>query len=181
MLDRMTSTGAARTSLSPIDDTSDVEGFEFGGLSQSLTVFIPDETFGSPADYSPFIDGPSSYVLRDAIAFAERLSDDVLSTQVDHLLHSLKGGLHLMSWNIVDIPTMPSLRPHTVDDGSLLFEWVLPNFRIGFNVERNPSESGWFMASSQALGDIGASGFIANGDLLKLVFWLLTYLVLHSS
>ena len=42
-----------------------------------------------------------------------------------------------------DLGHLPPLQAFNVDDGSVLIEWIFGNFRIGFNIEPNPEDSGW--------------------------------------
>jgi hypothetical protein len=61
-------------------------------------------------------------------------------------------------------------------DGSLLLEIPFTNFRIGFGIERNPSESSWFLVSKDDAGSVAASGRLEGGlsrDLLTV--WLTLY------
>jgi hypothetical protein len=71
---------------------------------------------------------------------------------------------------------LPELHSRLVEDGSVLFEWVLPQLRLGFGLEEDPSDSGWFLVTGDELGSISASGRIEGADLPRLVSWLLNAL-----
>jgi hypothetical protein len=65
-------------------------------------------------------------------------------------------------------------------DGSLLIEWIFPDFRIGFAIEVNIVDSGWYLASNRTLGNIAASGSIAGANIRGLVSWLVYFALLSS-
>jgi hypothetical protein len=71
---------------------------------------------------------------------------------------------------------LPQLYAHSVDDGSVLLEWVLPDFRIGFNIEPEMSESSWYLVSNDKMGAINASGLLAR-DYRKAIAWVLHFMV----
>jgi hypothetical protein len=75
---------------------------------------------------------------------------------------------------------VPLLHPQSREDGSILFEWILPNFRLGFGLEDDPSQSSWFLVSDETLGSINGYGFLPAGDRQKLFLWLINFLILHS-
>ena len=93
-------------------------------------------------------------MLGKAIAFAENLEHEELIWQSKKLLAAIErvfpGGSSFL----------PDLLPWPSDDGSLGFEWIHKDFRIGFNIELDPSESGWHIVTSRKLGGIMVSGSI---------------------
>jgi len=56
-----------------------------------------------------------------------------------------------------DLTDIPPVCAHLSEDGSVLLEWIFSDFRIGFNVEPNPDESGWHLISNKRLGEIAVS------------------------
>ncbi len=48
------------------------------------------------------------------------------------------------------------------DDGAILLEWFAPHKRIGFSIEPDPAESGWFLVSDSTLGDVVMSGAMSH-------------------
>lgn len=74
---------------------------------------------------------------------------------------------------------IPYLHAATPEDGSVLFEWIFKDYRIGFHIEPNPQESSWSLVTKENLGEIIASGSITDIDLRKLVSWLLYFISSH--
>lgn len=79
-----------------------------------------------------------------------------------------------------DLCYLPQLRAFNVEDGSVLIEWIFVNFRIGFSIEIDPVESGWYLVSNKKLGEISASGYISNINIDKLTLWLLNFILSNS-
>lgn len=79
-----------------------------------------------------------------------------------------------------DLCYLPPLRAFNVEDGSVLIEWIFTDFRIGFTVEIDPEESGWYMVSNKKLGEISASGYISNINVEKLILWHLNFILSNS-
>lgn len=75
---------------------------------------------------------------------------------------------------------LPPLRAFNVDDGSILIEWIFKDFRVGFNIEENPDESGWYLVTNKNLGEISASGSISNVEINKIFLWLLNFVITNS-
>ncbi len=80
----------------------------------------------------------------------------------------------------VDLSSLPELSVVSVADGSILIEWVFPGFRVGFTVEPDPKESGWYLVSTQNFGGINASGYMSGIDTKKLLTWLFYFIVSFS-
>jgi hypothetical protein len=67
---------------------------------------------------------------------------------------------------------LQGLRVMKPEDGSILFEWATPSFRVGFSVEPNTDESGWYLVTNPRAGGLGASGPLLLGEEEKIVKWL---------
>jgi len=80
----------------------------------------------------------------------------------------------------LDVARLPPLRGFNVDDGSILFEWISDNYRIGFSIEPDPKDSGWYLVSNENLGDVSASGHTSAIHSEKLVMWLLFFALANS-
>lgn len=59
------------------------------------------------------------------------------------------------------------------DDSSITIEWIFPNFRIGFGIEEDPKESGWYLVSDKSFGGINAEGYLAGINVDWLVKWMI--------
>lgn len=57
-------------------------------------------------------------------------------------------------------------------ENEAVIEWIFKNFRIGFTVNTDPVESGWFLASKGNLGNITGEGHLPDTNIHLLVSWL---------
>ncbi|KKM89299.1 hypothetical protein LCGC14_1250120 [marine sediment metagenome] len=56
---------------------------------------------------------------------------------------------------------LPVLGIFNIDDGSILIEFSFSNLlRVGFNIETDQQNSGWYVVSNEILGGITACGYI---------------------
>lgn len=79
-----------------------------------------------------------------------------------------------------DLGYLPPLQAFNVEDGSILIEWIFRDFRIGFNIEPNPNDSGWYLVSNKNLGEISASGYTLGIDIKNIVLWLINFILSNS-
>ena len=119
---------------------------------------------------------------RDTLELAKniihKLTDSNLRQQAVKLLSAIQNALNTQPFlNIINC--IPYLHAATPEDGSVLFEWIFKDYRIGFHIEPNPQESSWSLVTKENLGEIIASGSITNIDLRKLVSWLLYFIISH--
>ncbi|MDE0187331.1 MAG: hypothetical protein OXP71_17980 [Candidatus Poribacteria bacterium] len=81
----------------------------------------------------------------------------------------------------VDLDCLPQIHAFSIQDGSLLIEWIFDDFRVGFSIEPIPSESSWYLVSNAKLGDISVAGHISQheSETQILMSTLLTFIILH--
>lgn len=80
----------------------------------------------------------------------------------------------------LDLTYLPPLRAFNGDDDSILIEWIFRDFRIGFTIEPDLEESGWYLVSNKNLGEISASGYTSNIDIKRLVLWLFNFVLSNA-
>jgi len=101
-------------------------------------------------------------------------NSDVIK-QLDKLL-SIIDEIFNVTQQSVDLSSIPPLNSHIDEDGSVFLEWIFPDFRIGFNIEPNPEDSGWHILSNKKLGERTESGQLAenmNVIILRLLDFIL--------
>lgn len=90
--------------------------------------------------------------------------------------------LHELEWQLILVrkrsstKDWPPIWAFEAEDRSLLIEWIFPHCRIGFSVESEPDESGWFLVSDDTTGRINASGRLVDVDTSQLITWLLSFI-----
>lgn len=141
---------------------------------------VPNETFGGQSSVNFLPVSLGSGVLRRAWEFTHDLDDEVVKEQATKLLSAIQEILSLIQEIQPDLSHIPPLRSFVVDDGSILFEWIFNDYRIGFGIEPDPDESSWYLVTNQKLGSISAAGYMSADDLPRLVTWLLGFVISHS-
>ncbi len=74
---------------------------------------------------------------------------------------------------------LPSLHAFNIDDGSVSIECSFNNLKVGFNIEPEQKDSGWYMVSNEELGEITASGYISSIDTNRLIGWLFLFILVE--
>lgn len=75
-----------------------------------------------------------------------------------------------------DSGNFPPLLMHSLNDGSVLIEWIYPDFRIGFSFESNIKESSWYLVSNKHLNEISSSGLLDISEIDVLITFLLRFI-----
>jgi hypothetical protein len=87
--------------------------------------------------------------------------------------------LNLQRLNI-DTSSIAPLHASNLEDGSLLIEWIFPNYRIGFAIESNSRDSSWYLVSTNELVDSNASGSLSDIDKKEFLPRLFYFVASHS-
>jgi hypothetical protein len=149
-------------------------------IHYSLPSRLVNETLGKDLyiNYLPIPIG--SDLFRAAWELAHKIENESVAKDAKRLLSILQetiSAFHQFQFDVHDIPPMQAF---IAEDGSALFEWIFRDYRIGFNIERNPQDSGWFLVTNRKLGEISACGFLSGVDMNPLILWLLNFVLSHS-
>ncbi len=138
-----------------------------------------DYTIGGkpPREYISI--GRSTRPTSDAWTTVVNTPNTQLAANAETLLEDIEAAIERLAWTGYDTDTLPRLHAFSPEDDSLVFEWITPKFRVGFSVERNPSDSGWYLVSTPDLGQLGASGQLSGYD-PKLIPCLLQFVARNS-
>lgn len=118
--------------------------------------------------------------LTDAMNAISNLDEGSIRSQSVSLLTALQRALVEIQGIGFGAGFIPPLHPQFPDDGSVLFEWMLPNLRLGFGLEEDVSKSSWFLVSDETLGRVNCFGYLPTRGNDKLFPWLINFLLLHS-
>ena len=131
------------------DVTSDINGGP-----ESLSFAGESDPIRQPREIIPRVDNP---------CVAEQL-ERLLSIigQMIQLVKQERETRERKRREVNDMPPLPPLHAHIDKDGSVLIEWIFPDFRVGFNIEPDPEDSGWHLVSNKKVGEITASGQLTN-------------------
>ena len=140
---------------------------------------LADETFGEkPFIY--FFSPTESRLVKSALDALKNSTNRAVANEAEKLLFLLKEIVSSFQQLNFDLTFLPPIRAYNNDDGSILIEWVFKDYRIGFGVELNPADLGWYLVTKRELGEISASGYTSNTNLKTTILWLLNFIVSHS-
>ncbi len=80
----------------------------------------------------------------------------------------------------IDLSNLPQLHAAILDDGAVSIEWIFSDFRIGFTIETNGNDSGWFLVSTDKHGEINAFGYLSVENITSLIEWLLAFVLMAA-
>jgi hypothetical protein len=121
-----------------------------------------------------------SLILEPAWEATNTIKDLKIAEQSKKIVESLQDIFTSLQQRKLDITSLHPLRGFVAEDGSFLIEWVFDDFRIGFTIESNPDESGWYLISTKKLGSITAYGSISEIDINTLILWLINFVLVYS-
>lgn len=145
------------------------------GIELRLILQNEDQTFGGAyiGRYREL--SRESRIVDKSWNFLQDLDQNHLVDKAKDILSIIQDSVLFLTGNGIDLSHLPQLEAFNVDDGSLLIEWLFEDFRIGFSLEINISESNWYLVTNQKLGEINASGYLS--DTKKTVLWLLNFII----
>lgn len=121
-----------------------------------------------------------SDILRHAWELVYRLSNRQLADQSYNLINVIEKALIIIQQYQFDLSYIPQLQAKIIDENTVLFEFICQDFRIGFSIESNPQESGWYLVTNRKLGEVSYSGFLSAIDLNFLIMYLVQFIVYNS-
>ncbi len=77
----------------------------------------------------------------------------------------------------IDLGNIPPKHIFKTEDDAIIIEWTHSDFRVGFNIEQNQEDSGWYLITNERLGEISASGYITGIDIKSLTLWLYNFII----
>lgn len=149
-------------------------------LSVAFPFSPPDQTIGAESR-SEFVSlGQSNQLTSEAWVTLVNTPDRRLAANAETLLEDIESAIERLGLSGYDVRILPRLHAFAPEDSSLIFEWTAPKFRVGFSVERNPSDSGWYLVSTPDLGQFGASGQLSGSEPRSLIPSLLHFVARNS-
>lgn len=115
-------------------------------------------------------------IFRDLIPYFQKLEDSPVKNSILHLLLTFQKLLNQI--NQINLSVyLPPLQLRPDEDGSVLIEWIFRDFRIGFLIEPNDSESSWYLVSNSNLNDLSQSGTLNVKDCESLLNEIISFVL----
>lgn len=147
---------------------------------RSVSAQPRDETIGDFLDtyFSLFPEGSS--LTEAAWSVIRQAENSEVAKEAEKLVTAIQRVIITLEHIGVELNYLPLLKGFNTDDGAILLEWTSSEFRVGFSIEVNPDDSGWYLVSNKRLGDISASGFLPDEDVDKIALWLFNFVIAHT-
>jgi hypothetical protein len=156
---------------------------ELGSESNDIVKFQSNTaTSGVTEDYSPYIFVlPSNFnILREVNSIIAKIHNPNVKKNIDEFINILQGVLLEVRHSISNSSNLPPLKFRLHEDDSVLIEWIFNDFRIGFSIEPNNDDSGWYLVSNDNLNEESKSGHLKLELLAPLFTKLLTFALSNS-
>jgi hypothetical protein len=123
-----------------------------------------DATTGSSDEIRVFQFLGKSDPVKEAQDFIPNIENKIVSDQAEKLLFMIQKMVGYLKYSRPDLKNIPKLILNAEENGAVSIEWIFPDFRVGFNLEPNPTESGWHLISNKKLNEITMSGQLKSLD-----------------
>ena len=136
----------------------------------SIPAAMSDVTTGVGGQTGSFPLYGGSDPVSQARSIVSKIEDPCVAEQVKRLLFVIDRLIEAARHLRADLRHIPPLHAYQSEDGSVLVEWIFPDFRIGFNIESNQEDSGWHLVSNKRLGEVTASGQLTSEREIMVLF-----------
>jgi hypothetical protein len=90
------------------------------------------------------------------------INDKKVREKTKEIVSLIDSILQLIDEQRPNIRHMPLLNVYREEDDGVLLEWVFSDFRIGFNIEPNPEDSGWHLVTDKKLDGIAIAKHLTD-------------------
>ena len=150
------------------------------GVYYPIPAPYTNETLGGNLYENYFSIPIETDIIGPAYALIYEIDGGDLAQTAAVLLSVIREEISSLTQFNVDISHLPQLRGYAVDDGSILFEWIFSDFRLGFNIELDSRDSSWFLITNRKFGEITASGYLSGIEMKDLILWLLNFILVNT-
>ena len=130
-----------------------------------ITSGYPDVTYSGSSQSAYMVQPFENSILESLKSFWSSAPPGAVKDQVGYLFEYLGYAL------LKDLPAqygasfIPKINTFQTGEDSALIEWIAHDIRLGFNIEGDPSQSSWYLATSDKLGCFSASGQLSVREL----------------
>jgi len=139
------------------------------GFTYSVTTRPLDVTSGASVPPGEIIDRRITEQVRSLLP---RIRDRAMAERVAGLVRATEEAAFSLKLAGRDLDSLPPARGTIDAEGSVFIEWITRDFRLGFDVEPDPLKSGWYIVSSERLGELSLQGDLSvlkPDDLIAIV------------
>jgi len=144
-------------------------------LSNTDYIWSTESSVSNKCTEPPSEQSISNIVLR-LKQIIPQIDDSGLKHQVEHIKYIISCALEITQQLKGNIP-IPPLHV-SKEENSVLIEWIFPDFRVTFNIETNPENSGIHIISGKGLDEFIYSESLKNiQDIRDRIIYLFQYIL----
>jgi hypothetical protein len=119
-------------------------------------------------------------ILANASDTIRRITNPEKQREVVTFLLSIQDALLVNRFALDRIGSLSPLRISLNEDDSVLIEWIFRDFRIGFSIETDRSQSNWYLVSNQNLNQVDLSGLLSSQNIGELLSVLIAFVLSNT-
>jgi len=123
--------------------------------------------FFSPPKYSSLV--------REAWETSSKARNQKVGKQARTLLSLIQEVIGSFELSGFDLGSLPPFKAFEAEDESVYLEWIFEHARVGFALDPNPEQSGWFLVSDRTLGNANAAGLLSGLGVERTFLWLFNF------
>jgi hypothetical protein len=116
--------------------------------------------------------------LADVREILPHIDNESVRHQTENLLSSLHWMIQRVNINTGGAINPPPLLANIDEDGSLMLEWIFPDFRVGFNIEPVAADSGWHLVANKKMNHLTRSGALTDN---LIILYVLLHFILTNA
>ncbi|SRR6266545_645505 len=150
----------------------------FPEQARSYQAYVSNETFGE-RPFLNFFAPRESRLIRSALETIKTEPNKEVVNEAKKFLFLLQETVSSLQQLNFDLSFIQPIQAFISEDNTIILEWIFKNYRIGFSIEENSNESGWYLVSKRELGEISASGYL-DPNTKNIILWLINFVISHS-
>ena len=104
----------------------------------------------------------SPRITEQARALLPRIQDPGVARNTAEVVSAIEEAAAALAASGGEVKMIPPVRATLQANGSVNLEWLKRDLRVGFTIETDPGDSGWYLVTSRDLGDTGAYGPLSS-------------------
>ncbi len=162
------------------DQETDAQARHSSSIPGDTLPIVATEEMTGAAPESPSESFELADLDRQPRVYVEQLQDKKLAEEVKSFLLEIRRAVMSLPSSMLQSRGLPPLHASSLEDGSVLIEWIFNDFRIGFHIDSLSRESSWHLVSTRNLDEINASGRISKSNLKTVLSDCLNFILLNS-
>jgi len=133
-------------------------------------------TSGS-SSYSPFF---GSFITEQARSVLRKEIDPNVGKNLQKVISIIDNILDSYVATGNETSNIQPIKAAVNEDGSVALDWISPDYRLGFSIEKEFAESGWYLATTKRINEMGGYGHFSDQNNKEITSLLINFLFSNS-